>query len=187
MVRVEALVPGFLERRIPERPAWVADDQRDPRTAAEVYGKFALAFSTLYFALFAVGIWNPIILLFVPLVVANAVAWTWVLWHLRIPEDGVVPRRRALTTGLAIGTCSWLTVGPLLIVGTTVPILLQDGSVDVSGQLLEPLAFGMYASAAGFVTTAGVPTIASVGLALWTLDYEERNGREKRESDYEFA
>ncbi|WP_227130705.1 hypothetical protein [Halorubellus salinus] len=186
MVRVEDLVPGFVERRVPERPEWVAENQRDPRTAAEVYGTFALAFSTLYFALFAVGIWTPIILLFVPLVVVNAVAWTWVLWHLRISKDGVVPRRRALTTGLAIGAGSWLTVGPLLIAGTTVPKLLKDGGVDVSGQLLEPLAFGLYVSVAGIVTTAGIPTIASVALALWTLNCEERSGREKRRSNYDF-
>lgn len=186
MVRVENLLPGFVGRRVPERPEWVASSPRDPRTAAEVYGKFALAFSTLYFALLSVGLWNPIGLLFVPVVVGNAVAWTWAVWALRVPGEGTVSRRRALTTGLAIGSCSWLTVGPLVMAAMTVPQLLTKGGVDVSGSLLEPMVLGIYVSAAGLITTLGIPTIASVGLALWTLDYEERSGREKRKSSYDF-
>lgn len=70
MVRVENLVPGFVATRVPERPEWTEANQRDPRTAAEVYGKFALAFSTLFFLVLAFG--NPVALLYVPLVVANA-------------------------------------------------------------------------------------------------------------------
>lgn len=186
MVRVEDLLPGFVERRVPDRPEWVAANQRDPRTAAEVYGKFALAFSTLYFGLFAVGLFTPLALLFVPLVVANAVAWTWLVWTFRVPSEGTVSRRRALTTGLAIGSLSWLTMGPLMMASLAVPQLLTKGGVDVSGALLEPVVMGLYISVAGLVTTLGIPTAASVGLALWTLDYEERSGREKRESNYQF-
>jgi hypothetical protein len=185
-MRVEALVPGFVERRVPERPEWVESNQRDPRTAAEVYGGFALVFSTLFFALFAVGLFNAAVLLFVPLVVANATGWTWLVWRFRIPEDGTVSRRRALTTGLTIGTCSWLTVGPLMIA-----TIVGYGALAGNGfRTVEPvaaiLALGTFVSVAGFVFTLGIPTIASVGLAVWTLDYDERGGREKRNATFDF-
>lgn len=186
MVRVEDLLPGFVERRVPDRPEWVEANQRDPRTAAEVYAKFALAFSTLFFALFAIGTVHPAPIAFVPLVVANATAWTWLLWCARIPDEGVVSRRRALTIGLAIGTGSWLTVGPLLAAGTVGASVLTGTEFQTTDPLGAVLGLGTLYSVAGFVLTLGIPTIASVGLALWTLDYEERSGREKRESNYQF-
>lgn len=186
MVRVEDCVPGFVERRVPDRPAWVESNQRDPRTAAQVYGAFALAFSTLFFALFAVGTFHPAPLLFVPLVVANATGWTWLLWWFRIPAEGVVSRRRALTTGLAIGTGSWLTVGPLMAAGTTGVSLLTGTEFQTMEPVGAVLALGTLFSVAGFVLTLGIPTVASVGIAFWTLDYEERSGREKRGTNYDF-
>lgn len=185
-MRVENCVPGFVARRVPERPEWVASSPRDPRTAAEVYGTFAFAFSTLFCALWAIGVFNPATLLFVPLVVANAYSWTWLLWRLRVPSEGTVSRRRALTTGLAIGTCSWLTVGFLVSGALTVFQLLTGTGFATSEPLGAIFALGVLFTVAGFVLTLGVPTVASVGLALWTLDYEERSGREKRESNYDF-
>lgn len=186
MVRVENLVPGFVATRVPERPPWVESTQRDPRTAAEVYGTFALAFSTLFFALFAVGTVHLAPLAFVPVVVANATTWAWVLWWVRIPDEGVVSRRRALTTGLAIGTGSWLTVGPLMAAGTVGVSLLTGPALLTIDPVGAVLGLGTLYSVAGFVLTLGIPTIASVGLALWTLDYEERRGREKRKTNYDF-
>ncbi|WP_323676758.1 hypothetical protein [Halorubellus sp. PRR65] len=187
MVRVENLLPGLVERRVPERPEWVASNQRDPRTAAEVYGTFALAFSTLFFVLFAVGLFNAAVLLFIPLVTANAYGWTWVLWQVRIPEEEeAVSRRRALTTGLAVGTCSWLTVGPLMIAVTVGYGLLTGNEFQTIHPLATVLGIGLFSSVVGFVLTLGVPTIASIGLALWTLDYEERSGREKRKANFDF-
>jgi hypothetical protein len=190
MVRVEDLVPGFVERRVPDRPEWVASNQRDPWTAAEVYARFALAFSTLFFAvcalLTAFGVFNAWVLLFVPLVVANAYAWTWLLWRLRIPEAGTLSRRRALTTGLAVGTCSWLTVGFVMSSALSVFQYFRGTPLATMEQLWAAFGLGVLFTVAGFVLTLGIPTIASVGLALWTLDYEERSGREKQTSEYQF-
>lgn len=186
MVRVEDCVPGFVERRVPDRPAWVESNQRDPRTAAQVYGAFALAFSTLFIGPPALLVSEPAALLWVPLVVANASAWTWAFWGRYIPDAGGVSRRRTFWTGLGIGTCSWLTVGPLLSIGYTVYVYVGDGSFASLNALWDAVAYGAYYSIGGFVFTLGIPTIASVGLALWTLDYEERSGREKRETNYDF-
>jgi hypothetical protein len=185
-MRVETLVPGFVARRVPERPEWVAENQRDPRTAARVYGTFALAFSTLFCALWAIGSFNPATLLFVPLVVANAYSWTWLIWRLHVPPEGPVSRRRALTAGFAIGTCSWLTVGFLISGALTGFSLLTGTDFATMEPLGAVLALGVLITVAGFVLTLGVPTVASVGLALWTLDYEERSGREQRKSNYDF-
>jgi hypothetical protein len=186
MVRVEDLVPGFVATRVPERPEWVEANQRDPRTAAEVYGTFALAFSTLVVGAPALLFAEPIGLLWVPLVVVNAAAWTWALWRLRIPNAGPVSRRNAFWTGLGIGTLSWLTVGPLLSIGYTVSSYLADGTVPSLNMVWDGVAYGVYYTIGGFVLTLGIPTIASVAMAFWLLDYEERSGREKRESNYQF-
>lgn len=186
-MRVENLLPGVVARRVPERPGWVAANQRDPRVAARVYGTFALGFSTLCFGVGALAAFDAAVLLFVPIVVANAAAWTWLVWALLVPATGVVSRRRTLGVGLAIGTLSWLTVGPLMLAGTTAYALLTGTQFQTLDPVAAVLALGLLYSFAGFVVTLGIPTVASVGLALWTLDYEERSGREKRESDYEFA
>ncbi|MFC6955166.1 hypothetical protein [Halorubellus litoreus] len=184
MVRIEDLVPGFVARRVPRRPEWVEENQRDPRTAARVYGYFAFGFSTLFFLVFAVG--NPLALAYVPLVVANAVGWTWLLWSLRIPGDGEVSRRTTLTTGLAIGTFSWLTVGPLISTAGLAARVLGGESLALGNALGMTLGMGLFFSIWGFVFTLGIPTVASLGLALWMLDDEERGDLERRKSDYQF-
>ncbi|MFC6955165.1 hypothetical protein [Halorubellus litoreus] len=181
---VEDLLTGFVERRLPERPEWVAANPRTPRVAARVYGTFAFAFSTLFFAIAAFVVVHPGTLVFVPVVVANAVAWTWVLWHAFVPDSGALSRRRTVAVGTAIGTLSWLTVGPLVFA-------TQTGYSALTGAARAPtlsnvLAGGTVYSIGGFVATLGIPTVASVALALWTLDHEEQSGREKRESTYQF-
>jgi len=102
--------------------------------------------------------------------------------------DGTVSRRRALTTGLGIGTLSWLTVGPLMRTGVAAYRLLTGGSVGTATMdaFGATVGLGLFFSLWGFMFTLGVPTIASVGMAFWLLDYEERSGREKRESNYQF-
>jgi hypothetical protein len=185
-MRVEDPVPGFVERRVPGRPDWVARHQRDPRTAARVYGAFALVFSTLFIGLPALLFSEPAALLWVPLVVANASAWTWALWRRYIPEAGSVSRQGAFWTGFGIGTLSWLTVGPLLSVGYTVYSYVRDESLPSLNALWDGVAYGVYYSIGAFVFTLGIPTIASVALAVWMLDYEERGGREKREASFDF-
>ncbi|NHN40193.1 hypothetical protein G9C85_00900 [Halorubellus sp. JP-L1] len=185
-MRIEDQLPGFVERRIPDRPDWVADSPRDPRTAAKVYGAFALAFSTLFIGLPALLVSEPAASLWVPLVVANAGAWTWALWRWRIPDAGPVSRRNAFWTGLGIGTLSWLTLGPLLSMGYTAYVYVSDGSFVPLNALWDAVAYGVYYSIGGFVVTLGIPTVASVALALWMIDYETHRGREKREANYDF-
>ncbi|MFC6955164.1 hypothetical protein [Halorubellus litoreus] len=184
-MRVENLVPGFVARRVPDRPEWVASNARDPRTAARVYGAFAFVFTALLVGIPALVMMEPIGVLWVMLVVVNAAAWAWALWWVRIPDAGAVSRRNALWTGLGIGSLSWLTVGPLLSIGYTVGTYLGEGTIPTLNIIWNGVAYGVYYTIGGYVLTLGIPTVASVALALWTLDYEDRSGRERRESNYD--
>lgn len=185
-MRVEDLVPNVVARRVPERPAWVAATARDPRTAARVYGAFALAFSGLVVGLPVLLLGEPIGVLWVPLIVANAATWAWLCWRLRVSADGIVSRENVFWTGLGVGTLSWLTVGPLLSISYTVSTYVSDGTIPPVDAVWDGVAYGVYYTIGGYVLTLGIPTMASVALAYWLLDYEERGDREKRESASQF-
>lgn len=180
-MRVENLVPATVARRIPGPPDWVASSPRHPWTAARVYAAVAVAMSTPVLLWVATG--NPYAVLYIPLIAANTAGWTWVLWWLCIPASGRVSRGRALGTGFAVGTLHWLTLGPL---ASTAQFAVQQLGRDVGltlEALVHPLRLGVFLSVTGFVSTLGLPTVASAVIAYWTLGDERRSGREKGASN----